>query len=355
MEQATEQNQIVKAAVECGLAENHPLVMAFMPSYLDAVPLVQKASGITITDATQVKEMALAKRIRLDLAKIRNAAEKIRVGLKADALKTGRDIDAVARALTMAIKPEEDRLEQQETFAVRAQEKRLAELAASRRTLLAPYNVDTTYTDLKSMTDLVFSSMLDSARLAHEAKLEREAKSRADAEAAESARKAEQASKDAELARLRLETVAKDKAAADERRAAAEAARVAEESARKKQEAIQAKADAEMAAITAANLKASIAAEAKAKSEREAREAAEKKLRDAAEAKRKEEVAAEKARLKAERAPDADKIRAIAAAVRAIPTPNVAESSRGHLLPVMNALAEMCDWIEAQAADLETR
>lgn len=335
-------NQVVKAAAECGLSETHPLVLAFMPFFEQAMPLVQEASTINVTSCDQLTEMERSKEIRLALRPIRTAADKLREEKKSGLLKDAKDIEAVSQAIIKSIKAEENRLEEQEKFAINAEKTRKTSVAASRRTLLGPYAVDTTHVDLGSMKDDVFARMLDDAKLAHEARVERERKAKADAETAEAERRRVEAEKNAELERLRLETVAKDKAAAEERRVAADAAKDAKD-----------KADAEARSAAEVARKEREAAEAKAAEERRAREAAEKVIRDTESAKKKAEAEAEKARIKAERAPDADKIRAIAAAIRAIPMPTVSASSRSHLLAVRNQLSEWADWVDMQSQDLE--
>lgn len=291
-------------------ASRTELIDAFGPSFIEARDLVEKSAGITVTDATQVSEIKAARVARLAIRQVRIGAEKTRKDLKAESLKRGREIDNVAGMIDTLCSKEESRLQECEDFAARAEEKRRAEAKASRLILLAPYGVDTTFTDLGAMDEATFQRLLESSRLAHEARVAAEAKAEADRIEAARIKAEEDARIRAENERMRLEAIeaakvaAAEKAKADavlaaERKAAADREAALAEEARQERLRLQAVADAE-------------------RQKREAAEAAQRAeaARLAAEAKAKADAVR-----KAAAAPDADKLKAFAAVVAALVVP----------------------------------
>ncbi len=299
------------------------LIAAFLPLHQRAETLIADAAKIVVTDATQVTEMKRARAARLALRAVRVEVEQARKAEKESALRFGQGVDLLAKHITTAIEPEEHRLEEAEKFAERAEAARQAALKQAREDLLRPFGIDTTFYRLGEMPEATFAELLATTRTAHEAKLAAEKKAEEDQLAAARAKAEEDARIRAENERLRKEAEAKEREAAAERaRVEAERraerekaereAREAAEKARKERETIEAKAKAEREK-----------AEAEARAERAKREEAERKLaaeRKAQEAKAKAEEAA---RRKAAAAPDATKLRAYGAALRAVPLPEL--------------------------------
>lgn len=360
---------VSKSGLELQTAQ--ALQEAFAPLFAQAQKWVALVDAINVTDASQEQDMAQAREVRLELKKVRVAADKKRKALKDESLKRGKAIDGIYNVLEYIVEPLEARLLEQEEFVKRAEAARVAALKAEREGLLAPYGVDTTCYDLGAMAPEMFAQLLETAkrvaqereeaarqmeagRIARE-KLEVEARARI---VAENLRlKAEAAERD-RLAKIERDEAAKKekaaKAAAD-----AELARVKAE-ADKIAAAVKAEADAKLAELKkendakdAAALAERNAAEAVAMVEREAREKAE------AELKRKEEeetkrVAAEKAAAaKAERAPDREKVRAMVGTLRCLKMPPAATAEgRAVFAELDQKIASLVAWAEEKGGAL---
>lgn len=273
------------------------LMTAFQPYFAEAQPLIEQAKGIKVADATCVSEMKKAREVRLALKRVRTDAEKTRKAMKEDSLRAGRAIDGMNNILLLAIEPVEKVLEEQEKFAERAEAARKAKLGQERADQLRALGSNPAqYIGLADMGDEQWKACLHGAKLAKE---ERE-------KAAE-----------AERIRVAAETAERDRLRVENERLRKEQAEK-DAQARKEREAIEAKARAEREA-----------AEAVARQEREARE----KLEREAAAKRADEAkkaAAEaEAKRRAELAPDADKLRALAKLVRSIEMPEVCSAEAG--------------------------
>jgi len=87
-----------------------------------------KAKAIVVTDKSQVTEMKMAREARLFLQKKRTGVEKARVALKAEALREGQTIDAIARILKNLLIPIEEHLGKQEKF-IEIEQAKLDEVA----------------------------------------------------------------------------------------------------------------------------------------------------------------------------------------------------------------------------------
>ncbi len=389
---------IENSKVEVSTAQS--LKLAFEGAFTQAKEWEAKAKTIIVTDATQLKEMKLARESRLAIRPIRTGVEKMRKELKADALNYGRAVDAVAGYLTGLLEPIEAHLLEQEEFAKRIEEKRIEEMKHARIAELTPLGVDVQYLDLAGMPEPVYAKLLADSKAAMEARHEEARKAAEAAQKAEVDRiAAEQAERDRlELQRLENERLKREAEAAQaqiEKERAEMEAKLAEErrlaeAARKE---VEAKAQAEAAKLQAeanklaqqALYEQQVAAqrqaeqEAKAKAERDALEAkhkaemkarqqeADKKMaeekakwdqieRDAAAAR-----AAEEARVKAEqaaakkavKAPDKTKLQTFAADVRALKAP-VLTTEEGKAMQTLltDQITKFAAWVDAQAAKL---
>lgn len=358
-----ELSELATVAKQSGLdvGSGDPLLASFQPIFTNAATLIAEAEAIQVTDATQVSEIRKARACRLNIKALRVSAEKVRKDLKEESLRRGKAIDGINNVLLDRIVPVEKRLQDMEDFAERAEAARKAALKESRLILLAPFAFDATAVDLANMAQPVFDQLLEGARLAHEARLAAAARE----EAERVARLAEEARIRAENERLRLEAEAREKEAKAERerleaekRAIQEQAdreaKAAAEKARIEQAAIQAKADAERRKAEAEAAQAKAKADAALKAEREARE----KLEREAKAKADAEEAAAREKAEAERlaamAPDKDKLRAVADAVRGIVVPEVSSPSakvtRNSIAAKVEAFAK---WIESEVAGMK--
>jgi hypothetical protein len=311
----------------------------------------KKAEAITITDASQVAEMKLARETRLALKEIRVEAEKKRKALKEDSLRRGKAIDGMANIIKFLIEPIEARLLEQEQFAERQEAARIAMLAQVRSSDLAHFTDPSSLGNLGTMSEEGFTQLREGFRLAHEAKIAAAKKAEEDRIAAEKAaaeererirqeneRLRKEAAEREAAAKIERERIAKEKAeaeakAAAERRAFEQALAKERAEAERIQRERQAKAAKERAEL-----------EAKARAEREAREKIEREQREreAAEKKRQAEEAA--ARERAASAPDRDKLKAFAIAIREIKPPDLGKK-----------YAPIGKWAVEQLADIATQ
>ena len=354
----------------------------FAPLFAQAHSWAEKVATIKVTDATQVREMKLARESRLALKEIRVIAEKNRTRLKEDSLRRGRAIDSVYNTLEALVKPLEAQLKEQEEFVKRQEEQRKARIKAEREEALRPFGVNTAFYQLAEMPEADWAALFNSTVAAHKAAKEAAEKAEAERTAKEQAETAERERIRQENERLRQEAEAAQKAANAERERLLAEQRAIEEQARKEREAIEANAKAELAkqkaeadrlaAIAAAKALAEkqaaeaqrkaeqAAADAKAKVEREAREKAEaeaRRLREAQEALKQVEALKLKqeaeAKAKAARAPDREKIAALGTAILAIKMPEVSTpEGQAALAVVKEQFTRFAKWITDKSAAL---
>lgn len=311
---------------------------AFAPLFDQAEEWRLKVANIRVTDASQTREMKLARESRLALREIRIKAEKTRKALKDESLRTGKAIDGAYNILEFLIAPLEKSLLEQEQFVERIEAARKAELKRAREAELAPFGIDPAFYNLDDMPEDQFAKLVGDAKLAHEAKIE------AARRLEEERIKREQAEAE-ERERMRKENE-RLKREADEREAAIKAERAkvdaerkaAEEEARKERLRLQAIAEAE-------RQKAEAERQAKAKLEAEA-----KRIQE--EARKLEERIAEEKR-KAAAAPDMEKLIAHAAAIGAIQIPDMdTQDARTLSMEIDRRTQSLVAWITQQASKL---
>lgn len=290
--------QIVRIAKDHNLpaANSEALLAAFGPFFGQAAAIIEQSRSIVVTDATQLTEMANAGESRKALKKLRVAAEKVRVEMGEGYLRTKQAIDKCNKVVLLLIEPEENRLEEQEQFAARAEAARKEALCKARTLELAPfiYPNDVGAYRLGEMSQDQYDQLLDGSKHTHQKRID-------DAARAEADRKAEAERLAAENTRLRAEREEADRLAKLDRELAEAEAREAAEAAETERQRLQAIAD-------------------KAEAERAA---AQKVIDDqrAESARVEREALAERKR--AESAPDRDKLAALAVAISEIKLPAV--------------------------------
>ncbi|MDA3957338.1 hypothetical protein [Oceanispirochaeta sp.] len=243
----------------------------------------------------------IAKRLRLDIGKIRTEADKARKKEKDKYLRAGNAIQGVYNVLKDAVTDKEEKLKEIETHYERIEAERIRVLQEERQEILYQYNPDHPFIDLGSMPSEVWNNFILGTKAAYDAKLEAERKAEADRLAAIEAERIEN-----ERIRLENEQLRKE---AEER----EALRAKEEAARiKKEKATQEKIDAENKAHDEALRKER---EAREKLEAEAsfkRAEEDERLRAEEARKAKEESDQRESARKAANAPDKEKLETIA-------------------------------------------
>jgi len=328
-----------------------PLAEIFQPFQITLAKWKEKATSLVVTSPTQKAEMQQARLARLELKDARVMMEKTRKGLVEHLKARTGKIDAAARAIREEMEALETKLLESEQFAERHAAKLKAETKLLREQELAPFMDTPIIGDLSDLSVADYATVLTNAKLARQARIdaalkaeqEAAAKARAEQEqreriAAENARLKEEAEK-ARQEREAAEAAAKierdrieAERAEEARKAAAEIKRVADaaEAERKRVEAVvraeQARLQREHEAAQAEARKQAEAAQADAAKARE-----ELRKKQEAEAAEKKKLEAErKAREKAERvaaaAPDKEKLKAFAAAIRAVPTPTLSNA-----------------------------
>lgn len=151
------------------------LQAAFMPYFERAAEWREKAMGIKVTSLNQKKEMQTAREARLALKDIRVNAEKTRVKLKEDSLRTGKAIDGMANVIKFLIAPIEEHLEDQEKFAERLAEKERAAARDLRECEAGKYLPDFPQSiDLGAIDEQEFAKLLKFAKAQFEAREETE-------------------------------------------------------------------------------------------------------------------------------------------------------------------------------------
>ena len=187
--------------------------------------------AIKVTSVDQVKEMKLARDIRLELAKNRVAADKDRKKLKEFTNNYNKAVQSVYNALEGPSKDWESYLKEQEDFAKIQEEKAKAEITRKREEKIAPYKeFIPSYVIVGELSDSEFVSLFLSCKEGFNAHQEAEAKRLKEEEAerlqreAERKRLAELEAKEQErLAKEREEARLKEEAEAEEARLKAEA------------------------------------------------------------------------------------------------------------------------------------
>lgn len=306
---------------------------AFSGFFRRADEWTAKAKAIVITDASQKREMELARTTRLALREIRLEAEKVRKALKEDSLRKGKAIDGMANILKAIVEPLEQHLLDQEKFAERQEADRRARLKEEREAEIQPYVelVGQPGFALADMTDDQWAIYMNGVKeradkiTAERIKAEEERQKREKAEAEERDRLRK------ENERLALERAEAERKARQEREEAAAKQREADEKAAKERKELEAKAAAERAA--------------REKLEQEKRE------REQAEAKRKADE--EAARLKAAQAPDREKLDGFALTVSALHVPEVSSPAAAEVrAEIQEKVAAFARWIRTQTSTL---
>lgn len=290
-----------------------------------------KARSLVVTNPSQVAEMKMAREGRLFLKGKRVEIEKARKELKEQSLREGKAIDGIANVLKGLIEPTEEYLEQQERFVELREEARRKELQEQRSSELVALGGDPSFYDLANMPDAAFDALLRSLK----AEAERQKKEAEQAELDRIEREEEEKRIREENIRLRQEAEERERKAAAERAAAeAEAKRLRDEAAERERKL---KADQEAKLKKERDERARVEAELKAKEEAEAQE--KKRLADEAK--------------KAARAPDKQKLEALAVRIGEITIPDMkTDEARKIASDVAGLLARVVVFINEKSKSL---
>jgi chemotaxis protein histidine kinase CheA len=234
-------NDLVKfVAAQPGLEPGavQTLREGFSPLFEQAAKWKAQAASVRVTDVSQVREMKMAREIRLSIKETRVASEKLRKTMKERILREGKAIDGCHAVIEFICAPIEEDLMRQEKFAEEKEKERKAALRAEREEALRPFDSNVAgFYPLGDLAEADWNALLATVKGTYETKLaqaraaEEERLAKIEAERMEKERQAaEKARLEAELAETkRLAKIEADKAAA----AAKEAKRIADEEARK--------------------------------------------------------------------------------------------------------------------------
>lgn len=343
-----------------------------------AEKLIAESKAIVVTDCSQVSLMKQADTRRRECKSVRCEIERKRKEMTEGMTKQVKAINSEAGKLWDLFEAEEARLLEMSTFAEREEARQKAELAAAREAQILPLGGNPTMYKLGEMSEEEFQGALAGVKAAHEhkiavahqAKQEAEAKAKADEEERERQRQETvRLRQEAEAAKAEREAAAKALRDAQEKaereRAAAQAEalkasiaaenalKAAEAAARAEREAVEEKARQEAAVAAEAARKEREAAEAKATAERVAREKMEAELKAKLDAEEDARRQAEESARKAAAAPDREKLAAFAAAVRALPVPELTTDAGKSVSAELAAqTGKFATWIERQSAKL---
>jgi len=279
------------------------LQSSFMPFFQQAIEWKEKAMAINVTNSAQKEEIKQARTARLALKGIRVDTEKRRKEMKEESLRKGKAIDGMANVIFYLIEPIEKYLQEQEDFSARLEAKEREETRQLREIESDPYWAFFPQTvDLGTITDEVFASLLNGAKLQKQA---------ADAE-----RKRQE---DEAAEKLRIELEAREAQRLENIRLKAESEAQAE-TMRKEREAVE--------------------------NERREAQAVLAKLKAVEVAQRREKEEAERIALEAAQAPDLEKMRAYAAKIRAIEMPEITGESVRQLRAGLKMIHDGLEMIE---------
>jgi hypothetical protein len=201
----------------------------FEQSYADVVS--DSKNGI---DESLIKR---AKRLRLDIAKVRSSAENVRKKEKSQYLLAGKAIDGVNNILKWAVTEKEEKLKEIEKHFEIEEKKRIEQLQTERVELLTPYVEDAFMHTLHNMELDVWEIYLDTKKKQYSDRVEAEKKAEEERIASEKAEAEE--NERIRVENKRLEEEARERRAeeirAEEMRAKEDAERKAKEEKERKE------------------------------------------------------------------------------------------------------------------------
>jgi len=303
--------------------QKKPLLDNFGDFFVKAHKLVTKSKSIIVTREDQIKEMEQARELRIQLKNLRNDANKVRVSLKEGYLRGGNAVQEIFNDIKEIIKPEEDRLLEQEKFIEKIQAERKEKEVNEKLLKISKYSENDQYTDRKiieSLSNDSFEKYLATVKTAFETKKAEEVKLEADRVAKVEAEREEQEKTRLENIRLKEEADAREKELAKER--------------------------AEQQKVLEAERKLRAEADAKVEAERQKEQARLKEEADALDKKAEEE----KQKLLA---PDKNKLFIISADLEAYKLPSVSSNNAKIILNELdNSLKELSYWLNNEIKKL---
>lgn len=266
--------------------------------------IITEAKTEITTDVT-----AKAKRLRLDIGKVRIQTGKLKDQEKEEYKRAANAIQGVHNIIVWAVTEKEDKLKEIEKHFEIIEQKRLEALQSERVELLSPFVEDAELRDLSSMDSDVWDAYFSAKKKEYQDRIEAEKAAEKARIEAEKAAIEERKRIEAENARLKAEAEERERLAKieAEKKAKEEAARLAKEKAEREEREAELQAEREERARIE-------------KEEREKREKLEAELK----AKEEAEIAAKKAEESRKQAElskgDADKVKDLISDLEALKT-----------------------------------
>lgn len=110
----------------------------------------------------------LAKRLRLDIAKIRTNASKAKKDQKAEFIRAGKAVDGIFHIVEYAVVSKEEKLKEIETHHERIEEERKDKLAVERIELLKEFDVDGSTLGLGEMSEAIWNGFYSGTKTNYE-------------------------------------------------------------------------------------------------------------------------------------------------------------------------------------------
>jgi len=183
------------------------------------------------------EKCAKAKRLRLDISKVRIEADKVRTKQKEEYLRAGNAIQGVYNILKFAVTDKEEKLKEIEQYYERIEEEKRKQKEEERIAELEKYDIDGSSLNLGTMQDSVWSNYLNGVRLNWQAVKDAETKAEQERMAKEEEEQKERERIKIENERLRKEAEEREKEIEKERQKVEEERRIQEEVLRKEREA----------------------------------------------------------------------------------------------------------------------
>lgn len=150
-------------------------LQAYRPFMQELQDVSLLANSINFENPTS-EDSATARRLRIQLVKVRTGAESKKKERKESILLLGKLEDHATGVVVTASKLMEERLDKVEKYVERLAEDARQKIKSERLLLLNPFNVDAKYIHLESMSDSDFEKLLSDSEILHNAKIEAEKK-----------------------------------------------------------------------------------------------------------------------------------------------------------------------------------
>lgn len=163
-------NQVATSGIsDMNLAES--IASHFVPFMAEITEQTDKLKGLELGNAEHAE---IAKRVNIDLGRIRSRKNDVKKEQKDYYLKVGKFIDSLANFNEGMISLGQEEAQKHSKYFERVEAERKAKLKEERNALMSPYS-DFEIPNIELLAEADFEKMLDSYKLAHEAR-ERQAR-----------------------------------------------------------------------------------------------------------------------------------------------------------------------------------